>query len=360
MRVMQLIDTLELGGAERMAVSYANMLSTEIEASFLCATRAEGPLKSSILPEVSYCFLDRKKTLDWKAVQRIVAFVKKENIHVIHAHGTSYFFAYLIKLKYRSIKLIWHNHHGASSNYGIVKRLIIKNFLQSFDGVIAVNDQLKNWVIDVLRYPREQSYYLSNFVDFTIKNDSSIDTLIGLESQRVVCLANLKHPKGHLFLTQAFDKIKTNFPKATLHFVGADYKDAYSDRIKSFIEEHHLEKTIFLHGKKSNSSQYLNACAIGVIASSSEGLPMALLEYGRANLAVITTDVGQCARVVQEYGIMVPSGDLNAMSGALERLLQNDQEKTTLTKEFSNHIKTNFSQEVVKGEILKIYRTING
>ena len=39
MRILQIIDSLEAGGAERMAVSYANALANEIEFSGLIATR---------------------------------------------------------------------------------------------------------------------------------------------------------------------------------------------------------------------------------------------------------------------------------------------------------------------------------
>ena len=48
MNVMQLIDSLEAGGAERVAVNYANILANQVRNSFLCATRAEGILKISI------------------------------------------------------------------------------------------------------------------------------------------------------------------------------------------------------------------------------------------------------------------------------------------------------------------------
>lgn len=44
MRILQLIDSLEAGGAERMAVTYANALVQEIAFSGLVATRKEGPL----------------------------------------------------------------------------------------------------------------------------------------------------------------------------------------------------------------------------------------------------------------------------------------------------------------------------
>ena len=359
MRVMQLIDSLELGGAERMAVTYANMLSKEITASYLCVTRAEGALKSSLFSAVNYYFIGKKRTLDTKAVGRLVQLIKKENIDIIHAHGTSFFFAYLVKLKCKKIKLVWHNHHGASSQYGWIKMFVLKKCIESFNVVITVNQELNGWVVSALKFPQKSSYYISNFIDFNILDKTKIKTLKGKESQRIVCLANLKYPKEHLFLSKAFLKITEAFPEATLHFVGADYNDEYSEVIKEFISENKLQNTIFIHGKQSNPQQYLNACAIGVIASSSEGLPMALLEYAKSNLAVITTNVGQCATVVKDHGVVVSSGDVEEMSNAIKRLLQNIKEKSTLAKEYSNHIKFSYSLEAIKQDILKIYDVIH-
>ena len=48
MRIVQLIDSLDAGGAECMAVNYANALSDTIAFSGLIATRKEGVLKQEI------------------------------------------------------------------------------------------------------------------------------------------------------------------------------------------------------------------------------------------------------------------------------------------------------------------------
>lgn len=359
MKVMQLIDSLELGGAERMAVSYANMLSQEIETSYLCSTRVEGPLKESILPKVRYYCLNRKHTLDMRAIKKLVALVKKENIDIIHAHGTSYFFACLVKAWNRPVKLIWHNHYGASANHGWIKRAVMKKCMSHFDAIVTVNDMLKKWVFTSLKFPEARTFYVSNFVDFKSIEDGNI-ALKGVKSQRIVCLANLKHPKEHLLLCQSFEKIIEQFPKASLHLVGADYQDTYSADIRKYIKKNSLEQKIVIHGKQARSQAYLDACAIGVIASSSEGLPMALLEYGRSKLAVIATNVGQCKAVVQDKGIIISSGDTIALSNALRHLLKYQEERTNLAQRYFKHIQTQYSLEAVKLDILNIYNAIHG
>ena len=68
MRVLQIIDSLEAGGAERMAVSYANVLVDVIGFSALVATRKEGALLEQMDSKVTYLFLNKKSKLDFKTL----------------------------------------------------------------------------------------------------------------------------------------------------------------------------------------------------------------------------------------------------------------------------------------------------
>ncbi|PKP39484.1 MAG: glycosyltransferase, partial [Bacteroidetes bacterium HGW-Bacteroidetes-13] len=114
MKVLQLIDTLNAGGAERVAINYANELSQHLVGSYLCTTRQEGPLKSQLKPEVGYLFLKKKSALDLFAIFRLARYVKKNDITIIHAHGTSFLTAVLCKLLVRNLKIVWHDHYGKS------------------------------------------------------------------------------------------------------------------------------------------------------------------------------------------------------------------------------------------------------
>ena len=100
MRILQLIDSLEAGGAERMAVNYANSLSSRIEFSALAVTRKEGALKIQLDDNVSYLFLQKKHTIDLKATFKLKKFIKDNQVEIIHAHGTSFFMAVLLKMIY--------------------------------------------------------------------------------------------------------------------------------------------------------------------------------------------------------------------------------------------------------------------
>ena len=83
MRIVQVIDSLEAGGAEKMAVSYANALATTIDFSGIVTTRREGVLQSQLDINVSYLFLNKKSTLDYSAVFRLKKYCKKHIVLIL-------------------------------------------------------------------------------------------------------------------------------------------------------------------------------------------------------------------------------------------------------------------------------------
>ena len=114
MRIVQIIDSLEGGGAERMAVNYANALLGKVSFSGLISTRKEGLLSHQIDEKVLYLFLNKKRRIDFKAVFKLRKYLKSNKVEIIHAHSSSFFIAVLVKLTLPKIKIIWHDHNGLS------------------------------------------------------------------------------------------------------------------------------------------------------------------------------------------------------------------------------------------------------
>lgn len=172
MRILQLIDSLEAGGAERMAVNYANALADEIAFSGLVATRKEGSLVRQLDEKVAYLFLNRKHTFDVAALFRLRKFVKENKIDVVHAHSSSFFISVLLRLIYPGVQLIWHNHYG-NIEFSSRKRLLsLKISAAFFCGVIAVNQKLKLWSEQKNNF--KNTIYLPNFLTAEKKNRSRL------------------------------------------------------------------------------------------------------------------------------------------------------------------------------------------
>lgn len=350
MRILQIIDSLEAGGAERMAVNYANALVDEIEFSGLVATRKEGSLLHQIHPKVSYLFLNKKAQIDFGALLRLRSFVIKNKISHVHAHSTSFFLAFLLKCICPYLKIIRHDHYG--NNEFLAKRphFVLRLTVHFFNGVIAVNQKLKNWSEEVLG--AKNVIYLPNFPAGEL--DIEEHTILkGVERNRIVALANLRLQKNHFLLLEVAQKIKNSHPDWTFHLVGKDFEDEYSIQIKRLIADYGLENNVFLYGSKQDVGCILSQADIAILTSRSEGLPVALLEYGLHKKAVVVTRVGEIPTIVQNgiNGFIVNVDETELFYQSLVNLIENQ----SLRIDFGNALFNTVQEEYAVDSVVKKY-----
>ncbi|WP_435577753.1 glycosyltransferase [Gilvibacter sp.] len=304
MRVLQLIDSLNPGGAERVAVSYANALCGNVEASFLCTTRAEGKLKAQLTPEVGYLYLKKRSALDIFAIMRLIRFCKRNQVNVIHAHATSFFTARLALLFLSGCQLIWHDHYGNSEALEQRPLKMLRWCSKGFDTVLSVNQKLADWA--KIRLRSKQVLFLENAVPLLDTDLVQAAEVSGSSGVRVLLMANFRPQKDHLNALKALAEVRKTLPEVSLHLLGMHWNDAYYQGVLGQITSLELSDSVYLHGSQQDVNGYMKACDVGMLSSTSEGLPMAILEYGAMELPVVCTDVGQCAEVVGDSAYLVP------------------------------------------------------
>lgn len=358
MRVLQIIDSLAAGGAERMAVNYANALAEKITFSGLIATRKEGILKSQINSEVPYLFLNKQKSLDFKAIFKLRDFIVKNNVDIIHAHSSSFFTAVLVKLTFPKIKIIWHDHYGSRVKESAKQNKVLICMSVFFSSIFVVNLQLKEWSMKNMKCSK--IIFIPNFATF--ENESAqITYLKGTAGKRIVFLANLKNPKNHILILKAFYELKLNELDWSLHLIGKDYFDSYSDIIKNFVKSYSLENRVHLYGDKNDIKFILSQASIGVLSSTEEGFPVTLLEYALENLPVVSTNVGYCSSIIKDgfNGLLFnPSSD-SEVKNQLLKLVENDLLKKMLGDNFKQSVMKDYSKEVVIEKLIVAYKNNN-
>jgi len=354
MKILHLIDSLNAGGAERMAVGYVNALAQRGVEAYLWSTREEGILKDTLSPKVHYHFLNRKGPIGLKVLLKASYLIRQEKIQIIHAHSTSWFFGTLLKWLNPSVRLVWHDHFGSRKESQKPSNRVLIFCSKYFDTSIAVNEDLLNWHKEYLK--KKNSNYLPNFVvnDSINQNVNRSDR----KSKVIIYVANLREPKNHGNLINAFALVHKNHPEWKLWLVGKVSNDNYSQSLTDLIDKNDVIGSIQILGERSDVFELLNNAEIGVLSSDMEGLPMTILEYALAGLPVVTTDVGYCAEVIGNHGKVIPPKNPEALVEALEFYINHPDKRAEDGVQLNKHVLAHYTQEAVIPEVLKIYRRL--
>jgi glycosyltransferase involved in cell wall biosynthesis len=227
------------------------------------------------------------------------------------------------------------------------KKILLISLSRFFDGIISVNQELKEWADEQLKV--RKSISLVNFVLGSeyrrIKNNTALN---------VVCIANLKPVKNHKFLLDACDLVSKEM-KIRLHLIGQEFGDDYSIQMN---REFNKRSYVKFYGGLLDPSPILNKMQVGVLSSNSEGMPMVILEYGIAGIPVVSTDVGACRNLLGENANIVDVGDVKGMAAAIREYLINSDRAEKHAREFRKRILDKFSAQSVIPDYLEFCKNL--
>jgi glycosyltransferase involved in cell wall biosynthesis len=172
-------------------------------------------------------------------------------------------------------------------------------------------------------------------------------------------VANLRAQKDHLTLIRAMASVISQVSDAHLLLVGAPTEEDYARLVRDEITCQRIDRHVSVLGERDDIFAILKSCDIGVLSSASEGLPLALLEYGLARLAVVATAVGQCADVLDHgrVGILVPPESPNELAAAMVSLLRSVERRAQMGLELQQRIQRYFSRESAVRGISQVYQS---
>jgi glycosyltransferase involved in cell wall biosynthesis len=332
MKIAFIVDSLEMGGAERMAVSIVNSISNLSHDVSLIVMRKSGPLEKRILPKVLFLILGKKNSYDIISFFRFRRYINSGNFDIIHAHSSTVIWAILVKISGLKVKIIWHDHYGGNALDRSLIRKVVKLFSNQIDFIISVNLNLMKWA--KINFPKSKVECLNNFPD-----------LLFMELERteqILLLANFRPQKDHGNFLKAMSILKIKFgiePKFIL--IGSLVDINYVAQIRKMINDLNLVNQCLYLGPAEIPEKYLYSSKIGVLSSLSEGLPVSLLEYGLAGLIPISTNVGDCARVISNNGYLVEAKKPEKLADAIYLALKSPEAEQKAL-DFKQHVLSEF------------------
>jgi glycosyltransferase involved in cell wall biosynthesis len=321
-KILQIIDNLDFGGAERMAVNIANAFHDNGIANILCITRLGGAFQPLVDKNIPVYLLNKKHVMDLPAFLRLLRIIAEHKPSIIHAHSSSYVWAILAKLFFPKIKLIWHDHRGVSKTDDGGSQRILGYLSRRMNGIVVVNEALKNKNLRKTVVPERYIRFIKNFPDLRAFAPEEKDP----SEKNILCLANFRPEKDHVMLLKAFSKLVANFPvtRLNLWLAGKTFDPQYKQSLHQLAEELNIAHLVCFLGNVHDTKEVLAKAHIGVLSSKYEGLPVSLLEYGLAQLPVLVTDTGHCREVLEngKCGWLAKPQDADDFAATLQEMIE--------------------------------------
>jgi glycosyltransferase involved in cell wall biosynthesis len=217
-----------------------------------------------------------------------------------------------------------HNYPGRGS-LGYLWQTIRKHTYGLLHAVIALTSESEHWLKQntnakrVLVIPNAVSWPLSGEEPQNVQS-----VYIRPERRRLLAVGRFVEIKRFDILIEAFSGLANKHTDWDLVIVGdGPLRDTLEKQIRRF----NLSNRIFLPGRSSNMGEWYKNSDLYALSSRSEGFPMTLIEAMSYGLTAVSFDCDTGPRdiILHEIdGLLVPPGNLNELSIALDRLMGDD------------------------------------
>jgi glycosyltransferase involved in cell wall biosynthesis len=360
LRVLFLLPSLMRAGAETQVVNLLNSLDTSGFEPYLLTFGPELDLLDRLnRKRVRFYNYPRKSKFDLTVIKSIADVIVNENIDILHCTlQISLFMGYMSKLfsSYgRSLPLVCaiHTTINESLKGEFFDRILFQYLLRNCNHVIFVSfNQAKYWTRKYSSL-RKNSIVIHNGVDVSFFDRSKFindskklkDKLsIPHEAAVISCLAGFRPEKAHDVLIQAFSGLMQD---AYLILAG-DGQTRGS--IEKLVQELNLQRRVRFLGEVDDVRPVLAGCAVSILASTAvEAFSMAMLESMSMGVPVVATDIGGLSEAIipAETGYLVPPGNPEILSAALETILSDPIRRREMSNNCRRLVVSKFSQETM-------------
>jgi len=370
LRVLQVIDSLAVGGAEQLLVTLAHHIDRErydLRVCSLAPLDATSPILRDLYEEgTSVETLDGVLWREPRHAVRLATLVRRHNIDVLHTHlSTSTVVGVLAgALAHRPVVATLHNVRDVYTRHGRLKAALQTQMLRhGVRTVIACAPEVRAMATDELRLPPRTVVDVPNGIDTDAF--ASVDLALVAARRRellgdapgplVLSVGNVLPSKGHTYLVAAAGLLAPSLPGLRVAIVGR--LEEAAPAVRAAIAAHGLERYVALLGQRRDVAALLAAADLFVLPSLWEGLPLALLEAMAAGTPVVATAVGGTPRVVEDgvMGRLAPPGDAAGLASAIGAMLADPKGARRMALAGQAHVRATYGADTWADHLEEIY-----
>lgn len=364
-KILQLIDGLNIGGAEVLLVDLVRGIK-ESGNDVSVGYSTPGPLEKKLLDlGISCTRLPRLWRIDPTLFFRMCQLILREKPDILHTHLFKSDLHGRLAARLCGVPVVVSTSHNndiwarrllLGQIYGLTAKLT--------DQVIAVSDEVREYQIQNTGISAEKIIVIENGVNVQrFANQENAGRALRDEFQiaadvpLIGIIGRLQLQKDHDNFLKAAVRIRSELPDTRFLIVG---DGPLRDELQSQTQALGLVSSIIFCGIRQDIPAVMAALDVLVISSKWEGLPVTLLEGMAARRPIVSTAVGGVSNVVSDgkSAFLVPKEDPLALANACIKILQDPALAQSIAEAGFDCVKSRFSLDAMISKTLSLYEKL--
>lgn len=317
LRILHIIDTLELGGAERLLTDVVKNLPEFTH--YVIYMSGKGTLAEELSAYATIIPIYFKSKLDiFSCVRKIRRRIKENQIDIVHSHLVmSTLLARMACPENVPLFSTLHSMVGTrffGKGKGI-QRIVERSFYEKRHCIIAVSRPVLEDYDQAIGV-KGRAIVLPNFVDDPYFENHQPSRTEITRPLRLIAVGSMKKEKNYSYLLTCIKQVAAD---VELDIYGAG---PLEEELKNVVEKGRLP--VKFKGVHKHLYRVFHEYDLFVMSSLVEGHPLALLEAMAAGLPVLVSDITGFRDVLKQDGIYFSLKDPETFANQIHRVLKGE------------------------------------
>ena len=272
----------------------------------------------------------------------------------IHAEGPA-FMCWLPRLFGKRVVVTIHGLDHQRAKWGKLASLYImmgeKNAVRFANEIIVLSSSIQKYFSDT--YGRVTRFICNGVKEPKLRKAEQITDRWGLEKDSyILYLGRIVPEKGERYLIEAFRQVKTD--KKLVIAGGSSDTEAFLNELKEMARgDDRIVFTGFVQGHVKHEL-YSNPY-VYTLPSDLEGMPLSLLEGMSYGNCCLTSDIPECAEVVEDKAVLFRKGSVEELRDKLQMLCDHPEVVDEYKREAGEFILGKYGWDDVVERTLGVY-----
>lgn len=347
MRILHVITSLEIGGAQRLLADLLPLQSASEEVTLLVYERVHNDFEKTLEQAgINILCLNEHNFHNPGVVLRLRKIFKDYDL--VHAHLFPTIYWASLAARGLKVKLVYTEHSTSNSRRNKWYFRPVERFMYSrYDRIISISQQTQDALTSWLGQQDERFVVVNNGVD--TKKFSSVEVPVSAKS--LIMVSRFASSKDQETVIRAMEHIDKD---AVIRFVGDGENRRHCEEL---AQELGVSDRVQFLGSRSEVPELVASSYIGIQSSNWEGFGLTAVELMAAGKPVIATNVDGLKQVVEGAGETFNVGDATELAEKVNNLLSDNQYYNLVIDKCRQRSKM-YDISVMLENYLKLYKSI--